>query len=70
MTNKKIEQAHDVLVEADLTNKASMKTAIQFAISLLADGLSEMESKDEAYNDTVRYDDENPNYIKGTEDGI
>ena len=49
-----------LLDKANLNNKASMKEAIEIAKQWL----------EAAIDTTDQYDDENPNYIKGTEDGI
>lgn len=65
MTNTEL--ALETLKEADLDNKASMKIAIRYAVQLL-ESASKEETKIPDKN--ILYDDENPDYILGTKDGI
>ena len=55
-----IKSVISLLDKANLNSKTSMKEVIEMAKQWL----------EAAINTTDQYDDENPNYITGTEDGI
>lgn len=55
---------------AEMGNKAEIKLAIKIATERLSRLLVKHKSSDNAFNDAIKYDDENPSYITGSEDGI